>query len=107
MLLGKPSVVWLLATVEVVLKGDNLREFYRTLRVGSRAYITQRCVNSHGQYMVLAEYGGGGGRRGFIVAPEGREGRGWSNFVAELRKVVAFFVGVGVWFPGRCMVVQS
>jgi hypothetical protein len=58
--LGKSSVVWLLVMVEVeVLKGENLREFYWFLRVGSRAYIAQRCPNSHGWYMALAEYGGG------------------------------------------------
>jgi hypothetical protein len=39
--------------------------------------------------MALAKYGGG--RHGFIVAPEGQKGRGWSKFAAELRKVVAFF----------------
>lgn len=37
--LGKCSLFWLLVTVEEVLKGENLREFYKTIRVGSRAYI--------------------------------------------------------------------
>jgi hypothetical protein len=45
-----------------------------------------------------------GGCRGLIVIPEGQEGRGWRSFLAELKKVVAFFefslsVGSGVLFP--------
>lgn len=32
-----------------------------------------------------------GGRRGIILIPEGRKGRGWSHFAAELGKVIAFF----------------
>jgi hypothetical protein len=39
---GKPSMVWLLATVEEMLKWENLSEFYRALSVGSRTYIAQR-----------------------------------------------------------------
>lgn len=56
------------------------------------AYIAQRRTNSHWWYMALAEFGGG--RCGFIVFLEGREGRGWSIFAAELRKVVALFDSV-------------
>jgi hypothetical protein len=51
-----------------------LRDFYRTVRVGSRAYFVQRCMNSHGWYMALAEYGGGW--CGLIIVLEGRESRG-------------------------------
>ena len=34
--------------------------------------------------MALVEYGGGW--YGFIVVPEGKEGRGWTKFAVELRK---------------------
>lgn len=40
--MGKPSLVWLLATTEEMLKGENLSEFYRASRVDSRAYIAQK-----------------------------------------------------------------
>jgi hypothetical protein len=33
-----------------------------------------------------------GGRRGIILIPEGREGRGWSRFATELGKVIVFFI---------------
>ena len=64
-------VCWL--QLEEVIN-PKLRDFYRTVRVGSRAYFVQRRMNSHGWHMALAEYGGGW--CGFIVVPEGREGRG-------------------------------
>jgi hypothetical protein len=32
-----------------------------------------------------------GGRRGLVLIPEGREGRGWSRFASKLSKVEAFF----------------
>lgn len=67
-----------------------MREFYRSVRVESRAYIVQRCANNHEWYMALVEYGGGRWR-GVIIVPEGQEGKGWSKFAVELRKVVAFF----------------
>jgi len=75
--------------VEEMLKGENLREFYWTLRVGSRAYIALRYVNSNGRYLALVEYGKGGWW-GFIVVPEGWEDRGWSKLVVKMRMVVAF-----------------
>jgi hypothetical protein len=58
--LGNLSVAWLLGMVEEMLKGENLREFYWTLRVGSRAYIALRYVNSNGRYLASVEYGKGG-----------------------------------------------
>lgn len=58
--MGNLSVAWLLGMVEEMLKGENLREFYWTLRVGSRAYIALRYVNSNGRYLALVEYGKGG-----------------------------------------------
>lgn len=78
--LGKNCVVWLLAMVEEALNGEKLREFW----VGSRAYIVQRQMNSYGQYMALAEYGGG--QRGFIVVPEGQKGKGWTIFCCPVEK---------------------
>lgn len=89
--LGKSSMVWLSAMVKVISGGEKLWEFYRTVKVGSRAYIAQRRMNSHGWYMALPEYGG---QHGFIVFSEGWEGRGWNIFVAELRKMVVLFDSV-------------
>lgn len=49
--------VWLLATVEAMVNGESLKEFVRSSRVGSKAYIAQRYSNSHGWYLALAKYG--------------------------------------------------
>jgi hypothetical protein len=38
----------------------------------------------------MVEYGGGR-QRGFILASEGRGGKGWRSFTSELRSVVQFF----------------
>jgi len=41
-----------------------------------------------------------GGRRGFVLIPEGRGGWGWRNFFDELSKISAFLsaaVGCGSW----------
>lgn len=65
---------WLLNMVEEMIKGENLREFIG-LMVGSRAYVAQSCANGHGRYLAVVEYGGG--RRGFNLIPEDREGRRW------------------------------
>jgi hypothetical protein len=96
--LAKISMAWLLATVGVMLKGESLNEFVRSSRVSIKAYVA--CSNNHNQYLVLVEYGGGGGWRGFIVILEGREVTGWSNCIVELRKVVAFLESFQLWEQG-------
>jgi hypothetical protein len=74
--------------VEEMIKGENLREFCKTLTVGSRAYVAWSCANGHGRYLAVVEYGGG--RRAFSRILEGREGRGWQNCAVEMRKVVDY-----------------
>jgi hypothetical protein len=75
--LGKVSVAWLLTTVEALTQWEGLKEFVKSSRVGNKAFIALRCSNNHGCFLALVEYGGGGWR-GFIVIPKGREGKGWS-----------------------------
>jgi hypothetical protein len=75
-------VVWLLTIAEDLIRGENLREFYRTLRVGSTAYIVQRRANSHERFLEVSEYRTGG-LRSFIIIPEGREGNGPGNCVVQ------------------------
>lgn len=58
-------------------------EFFKLSRDGSKALIAQRCSNRSGRYLVVEVYNGGS-RRGSIVVPERREGRGWRNFAVEL-----------------------
>lgn len=39
--LGKLSVIWLIHTMEALIKGDELRYFCRTLRSGNTAYVAE------------------------------------------------------------------
>jgi hypothetical protein len=74
MVMGKVSVEWLLATMEVeaLVQGEGLKEFFKYSRVSSKAFLAQRCLNNHGPFLVLVEYWDGAWR-GFIAIPKGRE----------------------------------
>lgn len=52
--------------------------------------IAQRGSNRHNRFLTWVEYDDGG-RRSFIIIPEGREGKGWKSCALELQKVLAFF----------------
>ena len=56
---------------------EEQKEFYTTKREGNSSFIVQRCSNSRGRCLAVAEYGGGG-RRNFIFVPE-EEGNGWNK----------------------------
>ncbi|GLT69622.1 hypothetical protein SLA2020_417590 [Shorea laevis] len=75
-MMAKPSVLWLKKTMEDLIKGADIKDFYRQTCSGNAVLVAQRRSNGYGHYLELSEYGGGG-RRGFIVFPEGHEGRGW------------------------------
>lgn len=62
---------------------EGLKEFVKSSKVANKAFIAQRCSNSHGCFLALAEYGGGG-QKGFIVILKGREGKGWRSCTLEL-----------------------
>lgn len=88
--LGKVIVAWLSATMELFVQGKESTEFIKSPRDGNKAFLAQRCFNRSVQYLTVVEYRCGE-QRGFIVIPEGREGRGWRVCAVELRKVVSFF----------------
>lgn len=86
-----------------IVRNTEVTKFIKSSRDGNKAFIAQRCFNRFGWYLEVIQYVVGG-PRGLIVIPEGREGRGWRSFAAELRKVVAFFefslsTGSRVLFP--------
>lgn len=72
--------------MEEMLKAKASKVFLKSSKVGSKAYIVQRCANIFGHYLAVIEYGNGG-QKGFVVVPKG-EGKGWSGFVHELRKTI-------------------
>lgn len=67
--MGNLTVKWLLASMEALVLGEAPKEFIKSHRVGSRAFLAQRCSNSHGRYQVFEE-NGNSGRRGFVIIKE-------------------------------------
>lgn len=53
--LRKVNMEWLSATMEVLIQGEGQREFVKSLRVGSRVFITHTGSKSHGRFLTLAE----------------------------------------------------
>jgi hypothetical protein len=90
MFLSKLSVGWFRRSMEKLRQGGEMREFCRTFRVGSTVHILQRRGNTHGRFLEFSEYGNGG-RRAFVIILVGREGSGWANCLAQLRKLEKFF----------------
>jgi hypothetical protein len=76
--------------MEELRQGGEMRDFCRTIRVGSTVHILQWRGNTHGRFLVLLEFGNGG-RRTFVIISKGREGSGWANCLAQLRKLEKFF----------------
>jgi hypothetical protein len=73
-----------------VLRSNGFEEFVRNTREASTVVIVKRGGNRAGCFLEVASQAVGC-RRGFILLPEGREGRwGWSRFSGELSKVMAF-----------------
>jgi hypothetical protein len=69
--MGKLTMEWLLANVEALVRGEAPKEFIKSHRFSSRAFLAQRCMNSHGSRKVP-----GISRvwRGFVIIPEGMKG---------------------------------
>jgi hypothetical protein len=87
-LLGRKNSFWLLDTVVELLSANNSSAFWRKSRDFPGIYA-QRCVNKHGRFLTIEDYGDGR-RRGVILVPEGRKGEGWEAFRLELLSAVNY-----------------
>jgi len=86
---------WLASTLESLVGFPEDQAFVKSFREGSRVLIARRGCNQAGRFMEAASFGMGG-RKGFILIPEGRGGWGWIKFSDELRKAaVSFSASVG------------
>lgn len=88
--LGWPSVFWLLKVQEVLIKGNKLSEYWRTFRFGNTAYVLPRQGNKHGRIIELSEYGGGG-RRSFVIILDSRDRRGWGDCFVQLQRLKLYY----------------
>jgi hypothetical protein len=48
---GKVSMEWLSVIVEMLVRGEGLKELFKSSRVGSKAFVAQRCSNSRGRFL--------------------------------------------------------
>jgi hypothetical protein len=90
---------WLVSTMKTLLGFPGEQEFIKSYREGSKLLIAWRGGNKDGRFLEAAVFGLGG-RRGFVLIPEGRGGWGWRKFSGKLSKISAFLsaaVGCGSW----------
>jgi len=83
--------------METLLGFPGEQEFIKSYKEGLELLIARRGGNKDGQFLEVAVFGLGG-RRGFVLIPEGRGGWGWRKFSGELSKNSAFLsaaVGCG------------
>ncbi|KAF5466327.1 hypothetical protein F2P56_016265, partial [Juglans regia] len=86
LVIEKSTTQWLVKSLEACSSGTK-QDFYSTIREGGCCYLAQKCYNSRGYYLVVAEYKEGG-RRSLILIPEGQEGRGWRRVKEALVECV-------------------
>jgi hypothetical protein len=90
---------WLALTLENLVGYPEDQVFIKSFREGSRVLIARRGCNQADRFLEAASFGMGG-RKGFMLIPEGRGGWGWIKFSDELRKAaVSFSASVG-WGSG-------
>jgi hypothetical protein len=66
------------ATVEEALRNSRIKEFVKSTWEASKVLSVRRGGNRIGRFLKVVEQVVGGRRR-FILLPEGCEGRGWSH----------------------------
>jgi hypothetical protein len=74
-LLGVQCTVWLVEMVELALRNPGVQNFVKSFCEGLQVLIVRRGGNRAGRFLELAVFAKGG-RKWFILLPEGREGRG-------------------------------
>ncbi|KAG6721097.1 hypothetical protein I3842_03G095600 [Carya illinoinensis] len=86
-LLVKQNILqWVCKALESCLSREK-DEFYSSIREGSSSYLAQKCYNSRGRFLEVAEYKEGGGRR-LIIFPEGDGGKGWKRLKEALGELL-------------------
>jgi hypothetical protein len=91
---------WLVSTLEILFGFPKDQDFIKSFRERSKVFIARRGGNQASRFLEVAAFGMGG-RKGFIVIPEGREGWGWRKFSGELRMAIEFrsaTVGCGLGY---------
>jgi hypothetical protein len=90
--LGLKSLHWLIATWGLLRQTEDLKGFFRFLRMEYSTLELSCLQNSYSRFVEICEYHGGA-QRGGIRIPEGYRGKHWERFVKELH---SFFPGMAV-----------
>lgn len=89
--MSRQSIGWFVSSMDTLRLEGEVKEFCKTFRVGNTVHILHRRENQHGRFLDLSEYGDGG-RRSFVIIPEGRKGSGWAKCLSQLRRVEKSYV---------------
>lgn len=84
---------WASKVTEECLAHHRHDGFLRTVREGNRVFIIQCHANPKGHFLQLDMYGNCR-KRGSLIIPKGLNGRGWKDFVSNLRSVAGINVPV-------------
>jgi hypothetical protein len=85
--MGTTRLIWLSKMMnELVLETTGISACRDHLASDSVMFL-QKQMNKYGKYMEITEFGRGG-RRGFIVIPEGRECQGWRQCLSQLGRLL-------------------
>ena len=90
--LGLKSLHLLIETWGLLRQIEDLKGFFRFLRIEYSTLELSCLQNPYGRFVELCEYHGGA-QRGGIRIPEGYRGQNWERFVKELH---SFFLGMAV-----------
>lgn len=74
-LVGLNTTKWFVKVLEECLRGGK-KEVYSVIRESYQSFVDQRCGNSRGRYLSIAEYDQAG-RKVLLCFPEGEDGWGW------------------------------
>ena len=89
----KVELDWLARIGEKLVVVRTSEVFWDQSQAGYPRIIAQKCTNRHGNFLTIEEFNGRR-RCGLIRIPEGRCGKGWKRFMAELRRANSSLQGV-------------
>jgi hypothetical protein len=87
--LGETRLIWLVKMMTELVSETTGIGACRDHRLGGSVMFLQKRMNKYGRFMEITEYGRGG-RRSFVVIPEGREGQGWRHCILQMGRLVKY-----------------
>jgi hypothetical protein len=86
-IMGITRAIWLSKMMNELVPETTGIGACRDNRERDSVMFLQKRMNKYGKYMEITEFGQGG-RRGFIVIPEGSESQGWRQCISQLGRLL-------------------